>query len=123
MEALQEIKLFLEEACERFHDLSFKVGYGARKTTFVVEVYPLSEYENNEAFAEMEYHFSQHFELESHPECTIIFKSPDRVLFKVEDPILEVRYNPVSYKKENILFDFPDDFEKGYMYEKYSLAA
>ena len=73
MEALQEIKLFLEKACERFHDLSFKVGYGAWDTTFIVEVYPLSEYENNEEFAEMGYYFSRHFELESHPECTIIF--------------------------------------------------
>lgn len=123
MEALQEIKLFLEDACEQFHDLSFKVGYGARNTTYIVEVYPLSEYENNEEFAEMGYRFSAYFESESHPECTIIFKSPERILFKVEKPILEVKYNPVSYKKGNISFDFSDDLDEEYASYKYSLAA
>lgn len=123
METLQEIKLFLESACERFHELSFKVGYGAFKSTFIIEVAPSSFYKGNDEFAEMEYDFSKRFELESHPGHSVIFKAEDNALLKVEDTILEVRHTPVSYKKSNISFEFPSDLDGGYMDNKYSFAA
>lgn len=124
-ERINEIKEFLIEVNRRFPDLKFKCGHGSSEHTYIVEVYPLSEFNNNEIYAKMELDFSYSFE-DKYKECDIIFVSEEDIC-KVEYVLFEIGYgSPIEYKKNNTIFDF--DFDSWLIEQKaceinYALAA
>lgn len=82
MKAIDRIKSFLISANDLFPDLKFRCGFGSTEHTYIVEVSPLAEFNNNEDYAKMERDFSISFQEE--------YRGDD-VIFVAEDDLIEVR--------------------------------
>ena len=63
-ERIDRIKAFLIEMNSKFNDLKFRCGYGSSNHTFIIEVAPLSEFNNNEDYAKEELCFATQFDID-----------------------------------------------------------
>lgn len=124
-ERIDRIKAFLIEMNSKFNNLKFRCGYGSSNHTFIIEVTPLSEFNNNEDYAKEELRFTTQFDID-YADYDIIFVSEEDIC-KVQDAILEIGYDSqIEYKKNNTIFDF--DFDSWVIEQKvceinYALAA
>ena len=89
-ERLNEIRSFLIEMYNEYPALKFKCGYGSSNTTYIVEVEPFSEY-NNEEYAKRELEFCNSFESRN-IDYDIIFVSEGDIC-KVKDIIFKIGYD------------------------------
>ncbi|WP_148335638.1 hypothetical protein [Bacteroides neonati] len=124
-ERIDKIKIFLIEMNSQFKKLKFRCGYGSSNHTFIIEVKPLSEFNNNENYAKEEFLFTTQFDID-YSDYDIIFVSEEG-LCKVNDVLFEIGYeSPIEYKKNNQIFEF--NYDDWVMEEKageinYALAA
>ena len=109
----------------KFNNLKFRCGHGSSNHTFIIEVAPLSEFNNNEDYAKEELCFATQFDID-YADYDIIFVSEEDVC-KAQDILFEIGYDsPIEYKKNNTIFDF--NFDSWLIEQKeeeinYALAA
>ena len=82
------IKEFLENSHSKFPNMNFRCEYNPISFTYIIEVQPLSDFEENEDYAELEYNFISEFE-EKFPQYLLTFVS-DNSMTKVENPNFEI---------------------------------
>ena len=82
------IREFLEDAHSKFPNMNFRCEYNRISSTYVIEVKPLYEFEENDDYAELEYNFTSVFE-EKFPQYLVTFVS-DNSMTKVENPDFEI---------------------------------
>ena len=110
-ERIDRIKAFLIEMNSKFNNLKFRCGHGSSNHTFIIEVAPLSEFNNNEDYAREELCFATQFDID----------------YADYDILFEIGYDsPIEYKKNNTIFDF--NFDSWLIEQKeeeinYALAA
>ncbi len=98
--SVQYIKSYLEETCSLFPSISFRYRFNGNTKTHIVEVRPLSDFQDNEDYACREAEFMFDFEHRFGPE-TILFVS-DESLTKVNDPEFEVGGKKIrTFKKKS----------------------
>lgn len=93
-ERLEMISSFLHTVRSSFKVIKFRCQYNDLSKTYYIEVKPLDQFEQNEAYAKMEYDFCNSFE-EKFADYDVLFVS-DGSLCKVTNPILTVGYNELS---------------------------
>ena len=79
MKAIDRIKSFIISTNELFPVLKFRYGFGSTEHTYIVEVKPLEEFNNNEDYAKMERDFCVSFQKE-YNEDDVIFVSEDDLI-------------------------------------------
>lgn len=113
MKAIDRIKYFIISANELFPVLKFRCGFGSTEHTYIVEVKPLEEFNNNEDYAKMERDFCVSFQKE-YNEDDVIFVSEDD-LIAVKDVIFAI--GEPQYCESNITFDLDIFLKETYSFE------
>lgn len=91
---IEVIKDFLESVRSKFSGINFRCEYNKISFTYIVEVTPLNEFEDNAEYADLEYDFITRFE-EMFPKYIVMFVS-DNSMTKIETPDFEI----CSFKNE-----------------------
>ena len=99
MKAIDRIKSFIISANELFPVLKFRCGFGSTEHTYIVEVKPLEEFNNNEDYAKMERDFCVSFQKE--------YNEHDGI-FAIGEP---------QYCESNITFDLDLFLKETYSFE------
>jgi|GEM_PF-3311375 len=82
------IKEFLENTHSKFSNMNFRCEYNPISSTYIIEVKPLHEFEENDDYATLEYNFTSAFE-KKFPQYLLTFVS-DNSMTKVENPDFEI---------------------------------
>jgi len=95
---IQKVYSFLSEIHNKFPYMGFKFGKGEVINTFIVEVTPLSDYENNKEYGLAEISFINEFTSDTGME--IMFVSEKSINHINGTPIFEINPNPINPKNQ-----------------------
>lgn len=125
MKAQEFIEKKLIELSTKYKEVKIRYEYRANTQSHIVEIIPLSFYENNSSYLAEEVDFENQFEA-LYPLENIVFISEDS-LTEIKNPILELGYSNIifEYSNYNKVFEVPGYSEiiESWECENYALAA
>lgn len=92
------IESFLNSVNSKFPSIKFRCEFNPISNTYIIEVKPLTEFDNNEEYSELEYDFTRNFE-EQFPKAMLLFIS-DNSLNKITNAFFTVGYE-IKFLLEN----------------------
>lgn len=120
---LDYIESFLINVNKKFPNIRFRCEYEPINYTYIVETIPLSEFKNNEEYLKIEYEFTEEFE-SKYLGYALMFISSESIT-KINNPLFEIGYQAIDFKRRQAYFSFMSDYEIGYspLEFNFSLAA
>ncbi|SMO77669.1 hypothetical protein SAMN06265379_107109 [Saccharicrinis carchari] len=104
MNSRQFLETKLNELHSRFNEVQIRYEYRANTNSHIIEVIPLSFFEDNEEYMNVEAGIEEEFE-SSFPNENILFVSEDS-LTEIKSPILEWGYELIKFDNEVFNLEF-----------------